>query len=83
MVSLTPLISNKGVAHGVVLSLIDDHHKITIRIACTAYGVICAVPVKANDEYTSRKHLWETNLTGRCCVPGYFEAKVYKIDLLS
>ena len=72
MVSLTPLISNKGVAHRAMLSLIDDHHKITIRIACAAYGVIRAVLVKANDEYTRRKHLWEMNPTGGCCIPGYF-----------
>ena len=64
MVLLTPLISDKAVAHGAVLSLIDDHHKITIRIPCAAYGVICAVPVKASDEYVRRKHLWGMDPTG-------------------
>ena len=64
MVLLTPLISNKGVVHRVVLSLIDDHHKITIQIPCAAYGVICVVPVKASDEYIRRKHLWGMDPTG-------------------
>ena len=77
-------ISNKAVAHGAVLSHVDkDNHKIAVRVARATYGVICAMPVKANDkEHARRKHLWETDPTGETYVPDYFEAKLYKVGPL-
>ncbi|KAF8557815.1 hypothetical protein OG21DRAFT_1494559 [Imleria badia] len=45
--------------------------------SCVQYGVICALPVDANDEeHISRKDQWELDPTGDCYVPGFFESKL-------
>jgi len=69
---------NKAVANGAVLSHVDrDNHLVAVRVARATYGVVCALPVKANnEEHVRRKQKWERDPTGDFYVPGYFESKV-------
>ncbi|KAF8552294.1 hypothetical protein OG21DRAFT_1511667 [Imleria badia] len=71
---------NKAVANGAVLSHVDsDNHMVASRVARATYGVVCALPVKANnEEHVRRKQKWERDPTGDCYVPGYFESKLSK-----
>ncbi|KAF8545913.1 hypothetical protein OG21DRAFT_1502123 [Imleria badia] len=71
---------NKAVANGAVLSLLDyDNHLVASRVARATYGVVCALPVEANnEEHIRRKQKWERDPTGDCYVPGCFESLVRK-----
>ena len=66
-----------------MLSYVDrDNHLVASRVARATYGVVCALPVKAGDEeHVRRKHKWESDPTGDCYVPGYFESKLLKVRL--
>ena len=77
-------IRNKAVANGAVLSHVDrDNHLVATRVARATYGVVCALPVKANDEeHVRRKRQWERDPTGDWYVPGYFESKLRRVRLL-
>ena len=79
-----PFVSNKAVAHGAVLSHVDrDNHLVASRVARVTYGVVCSLPVKANDEeHVRRKRLWETDPAGYFYVPDYFDSKLSKVGLL-
>ncbi|KAG9312582.1 hypothetical protein JVU11DRAFT_6979 [Chiua virens] len=76
---------NKAVANGAVLSHIDrENHLIASRVARATYGVVCALPVKEDDEeHVRRKALWEQDPTGDRYVPGFFEARLYRGDQVS
>ena len=73
-------ISNKAVPNGAVLSHVNNH-KLTLRVAHATYGVVCALPVnKNNEEHIRRMHQWESDPTGECYVPDFFEAKLCKVS---
>ncbi|KAG9313675.1 hypothetical protein JVU11DRAFT_6020 [Chiua virens] len=71
---------SKVVPNGAVLSHVDrDNHRVASRVARATYGVVCALPVKENDEqHIDRKALWEKDPAGKYYVPGYFDSKLRK-----
>jgi len=57
-----------------------DNHLVASRVARATYGVVCAMLVKVNDEeHSRRKRQWETDPTGDRYVPGYFDAKLFRV----
>ena len=67
-----------------MLSHVDrDNHPVASRVARATYGVILALPVDEEDEeHIRRKDQWEIDPTCDRYVPGCFEAKLCKVDLL-
>ncbi|KAI9572586.1 hypothetical protein HD554DRAFT_2202484 [Boletus coccyginus] len=71
---------NKAVANGAVLSHVDrDNHLVELRVTRVSYGVVCSVPVQANDEeHIRRKHLWESDPRGNLYVRGCFKPTFHR-----
>ena len=80
---LTFFTSTAAVARGAVLSHVDrDNHLVVSRAVRVTCGVVCAVPVKEDDEeHVSRKHQWERDPAGGCYVPNHFRVIYQKVGL--
>ena len=60
-----------------------DNHLVASRVARATYGMVHAVPVKANDEeHLDREHRWERDVIDDYYVPGCFTVKLLKVGRL-